>query len=274
MQKTGFIGFGSMGSVMIKALLDTEALHQNEVIVTTRTREKLNDFTKRYPHVEIVSTVTELGPKCRRVFICTGTMDVKGVLLELVTCLHPNTHIIITTGNIDIKSVEAIFTGKVTKIMPNQLCEIGEGITLICHNDNVLPTDKEFIKSTFERIGKVKEIKETQFDLGADLCSCAPAFFASILKNFVEATRNHGNFSDDELKEMIIRTCHGTSKLMMGHDVALGGFISRVATRGGITEEGVKILDARLPAVFDDILKTTLTKRKIIKKRTQEQYSR
>jgi len=36
-----------------------------------------------------------------------------------------------------------------------------------------------------------------------------------------------------------------------------------VATRGGITEEGVKVLSGRLPAVFDEVLAATERKRLI-----------
>lgn len=192
MQKIGFIGFGSMGSVMIKALLDAGVIREEEVIVTTRTREKLNEFMKRYPRVEIASSVTKLAAKCERVFICTGTYDVKGVLVELAHCLPPDAHVITITGNIEIKAVESIFAGKVTKIMPTQLCEIREGVTLVCHNSRVLPQDKEFIDLAFRALGKVKDIEESQFDLGADLSSCAPAFFASILRNLADVAKRHG----------------------------------------------------------------------------------
>ena len=59
----------------------------------------------------------------------------------------------------------------------------------------------------------------------------------------------------------------------MERDVNPGDLISRVATRGGISEEGVKILDARLPGAFNDLLKATLGKRALVLKRTREQYN-
>jgi pyrroline-5-carboxylate reductase len=48
--------------------------------------------------------------------------------------------------------------------------------------------------------------------------------------------------------------------------------ISRVATKGGITEEGVKILDRELPAIFDELLTVTLAKREKIKQQMRQQY--
>jgi pyrroline-5-carboxylate reductase len=273
MNKIGFIGYGSMGSIMLKALLDAFAVRQEEVIVTTRTKSKLHDFKKHYPNVEIVSTVAELGSKCHRVFICTGTMEVKGVLSELVQYLPPDAHIIIITGNIEIQSIERIFHGSITKIMPNQLSEIREGVSLVCHNEKVLLRDREFIKSAFELIGKVKEVNETQFALGADLCSCAPAFFASILRSLTEAAKHHGSLTEAEVKEMIVWTCYGTARLIVENNTSFADLISRVATKGGISEEGVKVLDGSLPRVFDDLLNITLTKHESVRRRIQEQYS-
>ncbi|HEY8390812.1 MAG TPA: pyrroline-5-carboxylate reductase dimerization domain-containing protein [Clostridia bacterium] len=40
--------------------------------------------------------------------------------------------------------------------------------------------------------------------------------------------------------------------------------ISRVATKGGITEEGIKVFEKTLPQVFDEMFEQTLNRRKII----------
>lgn len=38
--------------------------------------------------------------------------------------------------------------------------------------------------------------------------------------------------------------------------------MTRVATKGGITEEGVKVLNVGLPKIFDELFQETLAKRK------------
>ena len=87
MRKTGFIGFGRMGSIMLTALLDAGAVSQEQVIVFTRTSEKLQDFRKKYQKVEIAESLAELAPQCGRIFICTGTAEVKGFCMNCcATC--------------------------------------------------------------------------------------------------------------------------------------------------------------------------------------------
>ena len=272
MGKIGFIGFGNMGSIMLQALLDARAIPENRVILTTRTLEKLKDFAIKYSKVEIAKSLPELAVKCERVFICTGTMEVKPVLGELVRYLPENTHVITITAMIEIKCIESIFPGRISKVMPTQISEVGEGVTLVCHNKKALPEDREFIRSAFGSIGKVKEIKENQFDLGSDLTSCAPAFYAAILRNLVKVAEHYGDFTPDELKELIIPTFHGTAKLLIENRIDFNDLILRVATKGGITEEGLKILDREIPGIFDELLKVTLNKRDRTKKIIREQY--
>jgi pyrroline-5-carboxylate reductase len=212
MNKIGFIGFGNMGGTMLRALLRTGAIPEDRVIVFTRTLQKLKEFAASHREVEIAKSLPDLGLKCKRVFICTGTTEVNLVLRELAGCLCGDAHVITITGTIEMKCIEKVFNGRVTKILPTMISEVGEGVTLVLHNDKVLPEDKEFIRSAFEAIGKVMEFKENQLDLAADLTSCAPGFYACILRNMLEAGMLHSDLSPEEVKELVIATAYGTAK--------------------------------------------------------------
>lgn len=82
-----------------------------------------------------------------------------------------------------------------------------------------------------------------------------------------------GDLTYTEIMDIIIPTCFGTARLMEEYSVKPNDLISRVATKGGISEEGVKILDAELPGVFDELLNVTLGKRELTRKRIREQYN-
>jgi pyrroline-5-carboxylate reductase len=58
----------------------------------------------------------------------------------------------------------------------------------------------------------------------------------------------------------------------MESTVSCDDLIERVATKGGISEEGVKILDRAMPGIFEEILGVTLAKRKKMKKQMREEY--
>ena len=113
---------------------------------------------------------------------------------------------------------------------------------------------------------------QSQMNLAADLTSCAPAFYAAILRSLTETGARHGSLTEAEIREISLETVSGTVKLLREENVSFNSLIKRVATPGGITEEGVKVLDRALPAVFDEVLGLTLAKREKIKKQMRGQY--
>jgi pyrroline-5-carboxylate reductase len=272
MNKTGFIGFGAMGGIMVEALARARAIPEDQIILTTRTPDKMKDFLVQHRKVEAVNSIKALAEKCGRIIVCTGTNEVKAVLEEIGRYASKDVHIITITGLIEMACLESIWYGSITRIMPTQLAAAGQGMTLVIHNAKVLPADRAFISEAFSKIGKVKEISEAQMDLAADLSSCAPAFYAAIIKAVTGAAQRHGGMPPEAIRDISLATMGGTVKLIAETGLSFDELINRVATPGGITEEGVKILERTLPPVFDEVLTATMSKRTALRARTREQY--
>jgi pyrroline-5-carboxylate reductase len=272
MDKTGFIGFGAMGSIMVEALVRAKAIPENRIVLTTRTPEKMQGFLARHPKVEAVDSIEAAAQRCRRVFICTGTREVKAVLEELVRYLSPDAHIVTITGVIEMRCLESIYHGAISRIMPTQIAEAGEAVTLAMHNAAVAPDDRAFIVNAFSKIGKVREITEDQMDLAADLAGCAPAFYAAIIKAVTGAAQKHGGMAPEAIRDITLDTLGGTVKLLQEKQLDCDTLIRRVATPGGITGEGVKIIERTVPSVFDEVFRTTLAKREKIRAEMRRQY--
>ncbi len=64
---------------------------------------------------------------------------------------------------------------------------------------------------------------------------------------------------------MVLITYLGTARLLQEKKRGLDELIARVATKGGITEEGLNILDEHLLFVFDELLEATLNKHQMVK---------
>jgi pyrroline-5-carboxylate reductase len=81
----------------------------------------------------------------------------------------------------------------------------------------------------------------------------------------VEAGLRHTDrFGRDEITEMVLQTMYGTSRLILEKKMDFRDVITRVATRGGITEEGVKVIEKGLPQVFDEMLDQCMRKREAV----------
>ncbi len=265
MPKIGFIGYGSMGSMIIEGFLSSEVVNADEIIISNRTKSKLDDIIKNYPEIEITDNNEYLAGKCHKIFIFVGTSAVKEVIKKMKDELSGDSHITYIAAALTMDNVKSVFPGKITKVIPSLTSKVNEGVSLICHGEKVTEEDADFVNNLFNSISDVKIIAEDDFEAGSDLTSCAPAFIAEIFMKFAEAGAKNSNFTPAEAEDMVIKTLYGTAKLLHKGNMGFEDVISRVATKGGITEEGVKILEKKLPDTFDELLKTTLAKNKKIK---------
>ena len=272
MFELGVIGYGSMGSMLLNGFLKTGALSEDQVIVSTRTRSKLYDIKKRLPEVTIAENNSTVAQQSKIVLLAVKPRDVKPVLDEILGSLPKDTHLVFISAGVMIEEVERIFRGKVSKVIPSMTMEAGEGVALACHNDWVGGTDAEKIEKLFGSISTVKRIEESNFEVAGDLTSCAPGLLAAIAQEFVNAGLRHGSLTKDEARQMVIASFYGTAKLIAEKGMDFDEVISRVATPGGITEEGVNVLRKELPATFDAVFNRTMRKQEIVKKAIKEQF--
>jgi pyrroline-5-carboxylate reductase len=273
MDKIGFIGLGNMGGALWQSLLEFGAFSQEEVLVSTRTKEKTKGFISRFPEVKIMDSNIELARESRTIFIGVKTGDVREVLLEIRPYLQSEAHLIIITGGLTTNNVAKIFSGKFTKIIPSLPCTVGESVTLVFQNPLVRAQEASRLEKWLNCLGLVKIIDEDHFEIGADLTSCAPAFIASIFKHFMEVGLRHSRFKQQEVEQMVLITLLGTARLLQEKKIGFDKLIARVATKGGITEEGLKVLNEHLPFVFDEGLEATLNKHQIVKTSMDKLYA-
>ena len=199
MEKIGFIGLGSMGGALLKGLLEYGAFSQQEVLVSTRTKERIKSLISMFPWVQLADSNIELARESRTIFIGVKTGDVRNVLLEITPHLQSEAHLIIITGGLTTKNIAKVFSGRLTKIIPSLTCEVGKSVTLVFHNRLVAAQEAARVEKWLACLGLVKVIEEDHFEIGADLTSCAPAFIASIFKHFVEAGLKHSRFKRQEM---------------------------------------------------------------------------
>jgi pyrroline-5-carboxylate reductase len=270
-KKIGVIGYGSMGKVILDGFLLSGILKPYEVIISSKTVSKLDYLKNEYPEIEIAQNNTITSMKSNLLFLMVGTLDVKNVLEEIKEFTSENTHLVYISAALTMENVNGIFKGKISKVMPSLTSKVLEGVTLICHNSNVTKAEGEYLNSLFNSIGISKIINEQDFDVGADITSCSPAFIAQIFMEFAKTASLNSGFSIEETEEMVIKTLYGTSKLL-SEDMGFENLISSVATKGGITEEGLKVLDEDIPVTFKKLFSTTIKKHDTIKNQLKEHY--
>ncbi len=274
MIKIGFIGYGSMGSMLVNGFISAGKVDPSEIILSTRTKSKLDLVKTTWNGINIADDNTKVAIAAKYIFVCVKPLEVKNILMEIKEYITDETNIISIAGTVKIESIEALLNCKVTKLIPTLVSEVGEGVSLVCHSPKVSRSEAEYIESLLNKISTVKILKEEDFELAVEITSCGPGLIASIFEEFSRsASRHTDSISKDDIHELLVSTLSGTSRLFTGGRLSFDQTVSRVATKGGITEEGVKVFRDKLPDIFDEMFEKTLSRRKILNELTNMDFN-
>lgn len=268
MRTIGFIGYGQMNRMLIEGFLDTGILDEKQIIVSNRTAEKTTHLPAWYPAIRLTTDNGKLAADADCIIIGVRPLDLVGVLQEVAT-VTKTAHVISLAACVRIKTMAAIYQGPITRILPTVCSTVGEGVSLICHHERVSTAEADEVTTLFSSISTVRIVAEELFEPAGDLTSCGPALLTRMFMELAQAGSRHSALSEEECLEMIVSTAFGTT-LMLKEGVAPDDLIRRVATPGGITEEGVKIIAADLPDICDRIFSTTLSKYELLRRLAEE----
>ncbi len=272
-ENIGFIGYGNIGSMIARGFLKLGIFNPGNVYIFEPDKRKYEQTIQKWPEVVICKSNTELAKACDSIFVCEKPYDAAHIYREIKNVLNGETHIVSVAAGLTIENIEKIYHGKITRVIPSYVSEIYEGVSLICHNEKVSVAEAKNMEKILNEISTVKRIKEADFEVATDLTSCGPGFIAYIFDEFVKTAIKHSSLSQEEAEEMVIITLFGTAKLLYDKNIGFQEVIEKVATKGGITEEGVNIMKTSIPQIMEELFVKTLDKIHKTKNQTNEQFS-
>ncbi len=276
MSKIGFIGYGSMGSMLLNGFLESGRLTPEEIIVATRTSSKLEEVERKYPKLRIAGNNREVARAAGPVFLCVKPVDYPLVLNEIQDEVSETTHLVAITGPVKLAQITAMIPhAKVSKVIPSITSVARGGVALVCHHAQVGPEQAALLESLMAGISTVKVLPENDFDLAIEFTSCGPGYLAAIFQEFLQAGLkfNH-SLSEGDAAELVRQTMLGTAKLLVENQMSFADTISRVAVKGGITAMGVQVIQAGLPQVFQELFRATLAKRELINQQVAAEFQK
>jgi pyrroline-5-carboxylate reductase len=269
--KIGIIGCGSMGKMILEKFIETKTIEQEKLFISNRTYGKIMDLNKIYPLLNIGENNVDIAKNADIIFICVKPLEIKTVLSEIVDAIKDDCHIVSLNGSVLFEQLEQICKNKkISKIIPSVTAEINQSTTLICHNDRVNYDDRNILKELIECFGTAVEVPETEIGMGAELTSCMPGFIGAIFKVITDEAGKHTAINKKQIIQIVVETLYGTGKLLLEKEMTFEELINRVATKGGITEVGTKIIEGKLPGIINEVFEKTLEKRKMTTEKAQK----
>ncbi len=270
--KIAIIGYGSMGSMLFEKFIASGLVPEDMLYVANRTFGKIEPLGERYKAVHLCRTNREAVGQADIVFFCVRPSDLKSLFEEVKDLVTKEKYLISLNGSVQFSQIEKLFPeNRITKIIPSITASVNESQTLVTHNGKV--ADFSFVKSLLKTFGNVIELPETELGMGSELVSCMPGFIAAIFNEIATSAQKHTSLDRQQIVDMLLSTLTATGKLMQQNAWTFEQVISRVATKGGITEEGVKVVEARLPAAMDELFEKTLEKRRLTAENAKKQFA-
>lgn len=258
--KVAFIGTGSMGSLLIEAFLRSGALYPHNLYLSNRGRHKAELLALHHPGLNIAASNADAAQGSDIVFICVKPHNFPEVIAEIRSVLHKAQLVISITSPVLISMLEEQIPAKVAKIIPSITHSVHSGASLCIYGERVQPEDRLLLEQLMSSISRPTPIKESETRIASDMASCGPAFVAFIVQQWARAAAQMTGISMPEALRLGAEMLLGTGRLLTDGGLTPEQLQRRVAVPGGVTAEGLAILEERLQGVFPSLIEATQRK--------------
>jgi competence protein ComER len=258
--KIGFIGTGSMGRTLVEAFIRSGKLSPQDLFIHNRTRAKAELLASKYPGIHVAADNRELVRQTRCIFLCMKPSEFRRVLEEIRGCTTRDHIVVSITSPVMIQDLEEWLPAKIAKIIPSITHAVFSGNSLFIPGSRLTTDDQTWLKDLFSAISSPLEVDERHARIASDLASCSPAFFANMLEKMADAAVKETGIPRESAVSLVTQMVQGLGKLLTEGGFTLQTLQERVAVPGGITREGLELLEKEVSPIFIRLIQLTHNK--------------
>ncbi|GGF78773.1 pyrroline-5-carboxylate reductase [Paenibacillus albidus] len=255
--KVGFIGTGSMGSLLIDAFLTSGALEPSDVLASNRSPGRLQQLAGRHPGISVCTSNSETAAASDIVFLCVKPLEFKTLTDEIASYLRSEQIVVSITSPVQLYHLESALPSKIAKVIPSITHSVKSGTSLCVFGNRITPNDRLKLLHLLSFIGVPVEIQENHTRITSDFSSCGPAFLSYFIERWIEAAVESTGIEETLITRLAGEMLLGTGKLLTEGQFTPQELQERVAVRGGITAEALNHLRISLEGVFESLITTT-----------------
>lgn len=256
----GVIGTGSMGTILLESFIESGVCLENQLLITNRTISKATELANRFPVLDVVEETTDLVQQSDVIFLCVKPLQFPNVLEEIAPFCHESKLLISITSPITITQLEDMVDCKVARAIPSILNRALTGSSLLSFSDRCTTEDRHFLTRLMSLISKPLLIDEDITRVSSDIVSCGPAFMSYLLQQFIDGAVRQTNITKEDATTLATNMMIGMGKLLEKGHYTLPTLQQRVCVPGGITGEGIKVLEREIGDMFDHLFQQTHAK--------------
>ncbi|MGJ7912205.1 late competence protein ComER [Neobacillus sp. LXY-1] len=253
----GIIGTGNMGRILVEAFLDSEAVSPSSMIITNRTRAKAILLRDKYKNIRVGANAVEVAAQSDLIFICVKPLEVFKVIDEINPHLTEDKCLISITSPISTNQIESKVSCSVVRIIPSITNRALSGVSLVTYGDLCSDYWRIEVEKLMMKISEPVPINENITRVASDIVSCGPAFFSYLLQAFINAAVKETEIEEKVARLLASEMIIGFGELIKQEHYTLQSLQEKVCVKGGITGEGIKVLENELGEVFEHLFQAT-----------------
>lgn len=191
------------------------------------------------------------------IFLCVKPLDFPKVIAEITDALDEKQIIVSITSPVEVGILEQLTPAKVAKIIPSITHSVHSGASLCIYGKRIRPEDRLLLEQLMSSISTPFTLKETETRIASDIASCGPAFMAYMLQLWAESAEELTGISREDALKLGSQMLLGTGKLLTEGGLTTEQLIDRVSVPGGVTAQGLAVLESGLRGVFDRLIEAT-----------------
>ncbi|MGH2751442.1 MAG: pyrroline-5-carboxylate reductase [Actinomycetota bacterium] len=243
MTKLAVLGCGKMGEALVAGVLATGWRAPDEICVTARRPERLEELTERHG-VETSPTNSAAVSGAEVIVLAVKPQDIEALLSDISAHVTVDQTVLSVVAAIPTNFIEARLGSSVpiVRAMPNTPSMVHEGMAGVAGGRHADEAHLKLAREVLEHVGRVTTVPESYLDAVTAISGSGPAYFALLAEAMIEAGILLG-LSREISTELVVQTMLGSAKLLRDAHMHPVELREMVTSPGGTTIRAIRVLE-------------------------------
>lgn len=244
MKNIAVIGVGNMAKAIISGIVSADFDVESMILFDANPAQYQKLPKSSFTYI-CADSITDAVSCADVVLLAVKPQNYPEVLEEISRVRDCNQKLYISIGaGISVSQVsDALDGARTVRVLPNVPMLIGKGVSVICRNEQVAPADFETVCDIFKSSGSIVLIEESEMNRMIGVTSSSPAYVFRFIRAMYEGALAQGLSAEPELLHAICDMVIGSAEMLKNASDTPDELISKVASKGGTTEQALKKLD-------------------------------
>jgi len=254
-ERIAVIGGGNMGSALVGGLVKNKIVPPGDVLVCEIDANRREHLRETYG-VEVSESLEDAPGFAKILLLAVKPIHLTEVGNRLRDRLTKD-HLVVSilAGQSRAKLSRALGgAARMVRVMPNLPAQAGAGISAVTFGEDVDCNQRVIVNEILSAVGSVVEVEEELQNAVTAVSGSGPGFLFQLASYLIEAAKAV-QLPEPVARQLVVQTMLGTARFLEQSGDHPAELVKKVATPGGTTEAGLKVLEQ---ADLEGIIRETI----------------